>query len=186
MTVEEFVLASRVLPVSGVNVDYPSNEKIDSEQLRLAMRQWATGVTVVTSELNGFRHGMTVSSFTSVSLEPPMVLVSIERDVRTHQLMSQSGIFGVSILVEGHQEISDRFAGRDSELEDRFQGLELFTLQTGAPLLMESLANFDCEVVNQYEAGSHSIFIGLVVAVRRGTSGKPLIYYDRHYRQLKE
>jgi flavin reductase (DIM6/NTAB) family NADH-FMN oxidoreductase RutF len=167
-------------------VDYPSNEKINSEQLRLAMRQWTTGVTVVTSESNGFRHGMTVSSFTSVSLEPPLVLVSIERDVRTHQLVSQSGIFGVSILVEEHQEISDRFAGRDSEPEDRFQGLEIFTLHTGAPLLRESLANFDCVVVDQHEAGSHSLFIGLVVAVRRGASGKPLVYYDRNYRQLKE
>jgi flavin reductase (DIM6/NTAB) family NADH-FMN oxidoreductase RutF len=165
-------------------VDYPSNEKINSEQLRLAMRYWATGVTVVTSELNGFQHGMTVSSFTSVSLVPPLVLVSIERDVRTHQLMSQSGIFGVSILAEGHQEISDRFAGRESEPEDRFLGLETFTLQTGAPLLTESLANFDCEIVDRQEAGSHSLFIGLVVAVRQGASGKPLIYYDRRYRQL--
>ncbi len=167
-------------------MDHPSYDKIDAEQLRLAMRQWTTGVTVVTSMLNEVQHGMTVSSFTSVSLVPPMVLVSLERDVLTHQLVRQSGIFGVSILAEGHEEISNRFAGRDPELDDRFQGLELFTLQTGAPLLAESRANFDCEVVNQYEAGSHSLFIGLVVAVRLGASGKPLVYYDRHYRQLKD
>jgi len=167
-------------------VDYPTNEKIESEQLRLAMRQWATGVTVVTSELNGFRHGMTVSSFTSVSLSPPMVLVSIERSVRTHQLVSESGIFGVSILAEGFQEISDRFAGRDTEVENRFDGLETFTLETGAPLLTVGLANFDCRVISQHLAGNHTLFIGQVVAVRRRAVGNPLIYYDRHYRGLKE
>jgi flavin reductase (DIM6/NTAB) family NADH-FMN oxidoreductase RutF len=167
-------------------VNYPPNEKIDSEMLRLAMRQWATGVTIVTSALNGKRHGMTVSSFTSVSLVPPMVLVSIERIVRTHQLMSQSGIFGVSILSERHNKISDRFAGRESDADDRFKGLETVTLETGAPLLLDGLANFDCKVVGQHEAGSHSLFIGLVVAVRLGNSGSPLIYYDRQYRQLKE
>jgi len=167
-------------------VNFPANEKIDSEMLRLAMRQWATGVTIVTSALNGKRHGMTVSSFTSVSLVPPMVLVSIERVVRTHQLVSQSGIFGVSILSDEHKKISDRFAGRETELEDRFKGLQTITLETGVPLLYDGLANFDCKVVGQHEAGSHSLFIGSVVAVRLGNSGNPLIYYDRQYRQLKE
>ncbi len=167
-------------------MNYPSNEKIDSEQLRLAMRQWTTGVTIVTSELNGYRHGMTVSSFTSVSLVPPMLLVSIERIVRTHQLISQSGLFGVSILAERHQMISDRFAGRDTVAEDRFAGLETFTLETGAPLLEDGLANFDCKVVSRHEAGSHTLFIGLVVAVRLGKAGEPLIYYNRQYRQLKD
>lgn len=167
-------------------MNYPTNEEIDSEQLRLAMRQWATGVTIVTSADNGLRHGMTVSSFTSVSLVPPMILVSIERIVRTHQMVSQSGIFGVSILAEGHKKISDRFAGREFEKEDRFKGIETFTLDTGAPLLLDGLANFDCKVVGQHKAGSHSLFIGLVVAVRLGKPGKPLIYYDRQYRQLKD
>jgi len=150
------------------------------------MRQWATGVTIVASTLNGHRHGMTVSSFTSVSLEPPLVLVSIERVVRTHKFVSQSGIFGVSILSEKYQKISDRFAGRETELNDRFEGLNTFTLETGAPLLQDGLANFDCRVVSQHEAGSHSLFIGLVVGVRLGNSGKPLIYYDREYRRLME
>jgi flavin reductase (DIM6/NTAB) family NADH-FMN oxidoreductase RutF len=179
-------LASSLTSHAGVNVNFPTNEKIDSEMLRLAMRQWATGVTIVTSALNGKRHGMTVSSFTSVSLVPALVLVSIERVVRTHKLVSQSGVFGVSILADEHKQISDRFAGRESELEDRFKGLQTLTLETGAPLLYDGLANFDCKVIGQHEAGSHSLFIGLVVAVRVGNSGKPLIYYDRQYRQLKE
>ena len=179
-------LSSSLTTDPGVNVNFPTNEKIDSEMLRLAMRQWATGVTIVTSAFKGKQHGMTVSSFTSVSLVPPLVLVSIERVVRTHELVSQSGVFGVSILSEEHQQISDRFAGRESELEDRFKGLQTLTLETGAPLLYDGLANFDCTVVGQHEAGSHSLFIGQVVAVRVGNSGKPLVYYDRQYRRLKE
>lgn len=151
------------------------------------MRQWTTGVTIVSVKYKGHRHGMTVSSFTSVSLTPPLVLVSLEQVTNTHKLVKAAGTFGVSILNQSQREISDRFAGRLTELTDRFTGLETFTLVTGSPLLATgALAWLDCRVVATYEAGNHTVFIGEVLAVKTGNSGKPLIYFDRDYRSLDE
>lgn len=160
---------------------------IDPHDLRLAMRRWATGVTVVTSKFNGIQHGMTVSSFTSVSLEPPTVLISLEKSTRTHELVLGSGFYGVTILANGQSEISDRFAGRQTEDQNRFIGLDTFTLETGVPLLADGLASFDCRVFSAYEVGSHTIFIGHVLASQiRMNENRPLIYYNRDYRILCE
>jgi flavin reductase (DIM6/NTAB) family NADH-FMN oxidoreductase RutF len=159
--------------------------RVDAEELRRAMRQWATGVTIVTGAFGGVRHGMTVSSFTSISLEPPMVLVSLERDTRTHALVQATGRFGVTILNQQQQEISDRFAGRDREQEDRLQGMATYTLVSEVPLLAHGLAGFDCEVTASYSAGTHTLFIGIVRGVRIQAGEEPLLYFDRAYRQLK-
>lgn len=148
------------------------------------MRQWATGVTVVSAQYLGRKHGMTVSSFTSLSLEPPLVLVSLEQSTQTHQLVQQAGHFGVTILGQSQREISERFAGHLTEMGDRFQGLETFTLSSGAPLLVQGLAWFDCRVVATYPAGTHTVFIGEVLAVRDEAREPPLLYYNRDYRQI--
>lgn len=158
--------------------------QIDPEDLRTAMRQWATGVTIVSAEHQGMRHGMTVSSFTSVSLQPPLVLVSLEQVTKTHQLVQAAGHFGVTIMGQHQKEISDRFAGRIPDHEDRFKGLETVTLRTGAPLLVDGLAWFDCKVISTYPAGNHTVFIGEVLEVRTLNNLPPLIYYDRDYRKL--
>jgi flavin reductase (DIM6/NTAB) family NADH-FMN oxidoreductase RutF len=158
---------------------------IDPEQLRQAMRQWTTGVTIVSVRLDSIRHGMTVNSFTSVSLTPPLVLVSLERGARTHGLIKQSGYFGVTILGKDQREISDRFAGRQTEYMDRFANLGTYTMVSGAPLLKDGLAGFDCHVVSTYEAGTHTVFIGDVLAVQIGNNSHPLVYYDRDYRGLQ-
>jgi flavin reductase (DIM6/NTAB) family NADH-FMN oxidoreductase RutF len=162
---------------------------VASEELRQAMRQWATGVTVVTSVYQNTRHGMTVNSFTSVSLDPPLILVSLERQTRTHRLVDQAGIFGVTILNKHQQEISDCFAGRLPEREDRFCNVETYTLATGAPFIKGGLAGLDCRVVSRYEAGTHTLFIGEVVALHIPSlsvdSNEPLLYYNRAYRGLQ-
>jgi flavin reductase (DIM6/NTAB) family NADH-FMN oxidoreductase RutF len=158
----------------------------DAEALRRAMRQWTTGVTVVTTELDGRRHGMTVNAFTSVSLEPPLVLVSLERTTRTHGLVEGSGRFGVTILAQDQQELSDRFAGRISDLADRFTGLETDTLVSGVPFIRGGLAYLDCKVVQRHPAGTHTLFIGEVIAVQSdGEEESPLVYLNRAYRKLK-
>jgi len=159
---------------------------IDPEDLRSAMRHWTTGVTVVSSVLGDRQHGMTASSFTSVSLDPPLVLVSLERITNTHLLVQEAGTFAVTILESNQQAISDRFAGRESENSDRFAGLDTYTMVTGAPLLSGGLAAFDCRVVSHYEAGTHTVFIGEVEAVRYSSDGSPLLYYDRDYRTLRK
>lgn len=161
--------------------DHPS---VEPEAMREAMRHWATGVAVVSSLHDGVRHGMTVSSFTSISLEPPLVLVSLSKDARTHDLVRSSGIFGVTLLNQAQEWISDRFAGRTSEDQDRFAGLDTFTLRTGAPFVQGGLSYLDCMVVAAQDLSDHTLFIGQVVDLQTGMDGAPLIYYNRRYRRL--
>ena len=157
---------------------------IDPELLRRGMRQWASGVTIVTSRHAGKQHGMTVSSFTSISLKPPLVLVSIERGRLTHELIRSSGVFGVTLLCREQQQISDLFAGRIPDHADRLAGLNTYTLATGAAFLEGGLAGLDCVVVAGHDVGDHTLFIGEVVAIQIGVDNTPLIYFNRDYHQL--
>ncbi|MDX9990562.1 MAG: flavin reductase family protein [Anaerolineales bacterium] len=159
---------------------------LDPDLFRQAMRSWSTGVAIVTSIHENIWHGMTVSSFTSLSLTPPQVLIALAQQARTRPLIAASGIFGVSILASDQSEISDRFAGRVPDNRDRFQGLETFSLETGAPFLRGGLACFDCRVVNTLNSGEHTIFIGEVLAAETFGEHQPLIYFDRQYRQLQK
>ena len=159
---------------------------IDPELLRQALRSWATGVTVVTSRVGDQVHGMTVSSFTSVSLTPPLVLVSLQMDTRTHGMVAESDVFAVTILCEGQQGISNRFADPYTDTDYRFAGVETYTLVTGAPLIGGGLAHFDCKVIHVQPAATHTIFIGEVVAVNILNDETPLIYFNRGYHTLGE
>jgi flavin reductase (DIM6/NTAB) family NADH-FMN oxidoreductase RutF len=160
-------------------------QKIDPELMRQAMRQWATGVTVVTSQFKGEMHGMTVSSLISVSLEPALLLVSIQVSTHTHALIERAGVFGVTILHESQSTVSERFAGRSGGDQDRLADLAVYRLQTGVPLLCDGLVGFDCRVVATHPVSEHSLFIGEVLAVQVNQDGAPLIYYNRAYRSLK-
>ena len=157
---------------------------MDSEPFLQVMRHWATGVTIVTAAHAGVQHGMTVSSFTSVSLEPPLALVALERTTRTHALVAASGAFGVCILRAGQEELSNHFAGHDTEQADRFAGLQINPGVTGAPLLADCLAALECRVVAAHPAGTHTVFVGQVVAARPGAENEPLIYTNRGYHRL--
>lgn len=157
---------------------------IDSETLRTVLRQWASGVTVVTSTDGDELHGMTVSSFASVSLDPPLVLICLERSTRTYELVSRTGIFAVSILATDQQEISDLFAGRVPDEGDRLANVRYRLAPTGAPILEGCLGFLDCSLVARHEAGTHSVFIGQVQAAEVHQAGAPLIYFDRNYRKL--
>jgi flavin reductase (DIM6/NTAB) family NADH-FMN oxidoreductase RutF len=151
-------------------LDTPSTP-VDPDDLRQAMRLWATGVAVVTSAHKGEMHGMTVSSFTSVSLTPPQVLISLAQNTRTHALVKKSHLFGVTVL--------------SSELEDRFAGLETLTLTTGVPLLRGGIAQFDCRVIATFTSGTHTLFIGEVLAAQGDLAPKPLLYFNRGYRKIE-
>lgn len=158
------------------------------DELREVMRFWASGVAVVGAEFDGVRHGMTVSSFTSLSLEPPLVMVSLQKATRTHDLVIGSEAFAVTVLGEDQQAVSNRFAGMESEDEDRFVGIETYTLETGSPLLHHGLAFFDCRLVGQHDAGTHTVIIGEVVAAQINEHGDqiaPLVYFNRDYRKLE-
>ena len=159
---------------------------LDPEQLRQSMRAWTSGVTIVTASHAGEQHGMTVSSFTSIALEPPIVIISLQTDSRTHGLVTQANAFAVTILADGQQDVSDRFAGRVPDEEDRLGGIETETLVTGAPFIKGGLAYLDCRVTQAIEIGTNTLFLAEVVAARGNGEGKPLVYHDRAYHKLDD
>ncbi|HEX9597463.1 MAG TPA: flavin reductase family protein [Anaerolineales bacterium] len=159
----------------------------DPDNLRAALRFWTTGITIVAASHADVMHGMTVNSFTSLSLVPPLVSISLEKVTRTYQLVVSSGVFAATILSEDQRSLSDRFAGLDSEQSNRFEGLETFTLGTGSPILSQGLAFFDCRVLSLHDAGTHTVFISEVAACGRFSDSadqQPLVYFNRGYRKI--
>lgn len=159
---------------------------IDAEALRDTLRFWASGVSIVTTFADGSRSGMTVSSFNSISLEPPLVLVCLLKDTITARQVKESGHFAVSILSEDDSYLSDRFAGRIplAQGEDRFDGVETFTAETGSPILKQAIAWLDCTVYAIHDGGTHWIVVGLVAAAGHTEPNAPLIYFNRGYHHL--
>ena len=158
---------------------------VDSEMLRFTMRQWSTGVTVVTTAAGQERAGMTVSSFTSVSLEPPLVLVCLNKETYAHELVRRSGVYAISMLGVGQEWLSNRFAGLDRNVTDRFEGLDLlFTGETGAPLLSGAIGWLDCIVKSTHDVATHTIFFGEVVFAAYDSERAPLVYQNRGYHAL--
>lgn len=155
------------------------------EMLRVAMRRWATGVSIVTSRVEETTHGMTVNSFGSISLDPPLVTVTMNHNTRTQFLVEQSGIFAVTVLSMMQQPLAELFAGRVDDHGDRMDGLDTFALVTGAPLLRGGLAFVDCRVVHSYPMKHATLYIGEVVAAETGPEElTPLLYYRRTFTGL--
>jgi len=159
---------------------------LDSEKLRAAMRTWSAGVTVVTAAFDGNLSGATVNSFTSISLEPALVTIALQKSARTHDLISKSLAFGVTILSVEQAKVSDLFAGKMTEIRDRFAGLQTETLVTGSPMIVGGLAWLDCRVIETFEAVTSTLFIAEVLAAQNVGDGQPLIYHSRKYWELSQ
>lgn len=159
---------------------------LDSENLRAAMRAWSAGVTIVTAVYEGNQHGMTVNSFTSISLDPALITISLQQSTRTHEFVSKSRAFGLTILSAEQSKISDLFAGRMPEIEDRFADLQTETLVSGSPLIVGGLAWLDCRVIETFDAGMNTLFIAEVLAARGTGEGLPLMYHNRKYWGLSD
>jgi flavin reductase (DIM6/NTAB) family NADH-FMN oxidoreductase RutF len=159
---------------------------LDPEKLRAAMRAWSAGVAVVTVAHEGRQHGATVNSFTSISLEPAMLTVTLQKSAKTHDLILKSRIFGLTILSAEQSKISDLFAGKSPGVENRFAGLQTQTLVTGSPLLVGGLAWLDCRVVKTFDAVSSTLFIAEVLAAQTMGDEQPLIYHNREYWSLSQ
>ena len=157
---------------------------LDSETLRRAMRAWTTGVAIVTAVHEGQRYGMTVNSFTSISLEPPLISVTLKRMSHTHELVEKSGEFALTILSADQGALSDRFAGKISDITDRFEGVETETLLINAPLIKGGTAYFNCRVANALPVGENTLFIAEVIAAREEGKGDPLVYHNRVFWKL--
>lgn len=157
---------------------------LDSETLRRAMRAWTTGVTIITSMYEGQQYGMTVNSFTSISLEPPLVVVTLKRLTHTHDLVVKSGMFAVTILTAEQKELSERFAGKMPNIVDRFDGVQTEKLFSDIPVFQNGMAYFHCRVLNSMPAGENTLFVAEVLAARGAGDGDPLVYHNREYWRL--
>ncbi|MBD5656604.1 MAG: flavin reductase family protein [Candidatus Eremiobacteraeota bacterium] len=146
------------------------------------MRRFPTGVTVVTTIVNDSPKGFTANAFSSVSAAPPMVLVCVNRQARSHPLIAAAGHFCVNILRLEQQRIAERFASRDGD--DPFLSLRYETARTGSPVITDSLAYLDCELAEEHSAGTHTIFLGTVLACA-ANDGSPLGYFNATYRDFQ-
>jgi len=155
---------------------------VDEETFRAALRCWASGVTVLTSRAGDTIHGMTVSAFTSVSLEPPLVLVCADKATITNGVIEEGGVFAANVLAADQQELSNRFASKKDE-HRRFEGVDWTQAVTGAPILPGVVTALDCRVTAAHDAGDHVIYVGSVEAVVPG-EGEPLVYHHSAYRSL--
>jgi 3-hydroxy-9,10-secoandrosta-1,3,5(10)-triene-9,17-dione monooxygenase reductase component len=154
---------------------------IDERDFRRALGQFATGITVVTTrDAEGRPMGLTVNSFASVSLEPPLVIVSIDNRSETHEGFEASGVFGVSVLGEDQEPYSRRFATPGRE---KFGTADLLTGETGVALVPGALAHIECRVSARLPGGDHTIYLGEVLRLRV-EPGRPLLYHGGGYRRL--
>jgi flavin reductase (DIM6/NTAB) family NADH-FMN oxidoreductase RutF len=154
---------------------------IDEGHFKLALSHFASGVTVVTTAHDGRQYGMTVASFASLSLHPPLVLVCIERSVKTHDAIAAAGKYGVSILSSTQTDISSKFASRS---DDKFDGVELIEGDLDVPLIAGALTAIECRVYDRLPGGDHTIFIGEVMKIHT-QDGDPLLYFRSGYREMR-
>lgn len=155
----------------------------DSRAFRDTLGSFATGVTVVTARTaSGERIGLTVSSFNSVSLDPPLILWSLAATSPNLDAFRCASHYAVNVLAAGQQALSNRFAAREG---DRFAGLAVRDGLGGAPLLPGCCAWFECVNTHQYPGGDHLILVGRVARFSRGEETDPLIFHGGRYRQLE-
>ena len=156
---------------------------IERPFFKTLLRRWASGVAIVTTRAGERVAGMTATSFTSVSLEPPLVLVCADKKALTLPVLEDAGVFAVNVLAEDQHELSARFALSGNEAL-RFEGLVCRSGPTGSPWLPETLAVLDCRTVATHDAGDHVILVGEVEAAEWDERRAPLLYYDAAYRRL--
>ncbi len=173
----------RNVPMTAKPIDGPA---IPPEHFTAAMARAATGVTIVTTDGEAGRLGMTVSAFSSVSAEPPLLLVCINRKSPLIGAVGSNGVFCVNLLSTRQRALADKFAGRPHIGDPYSFDEDLWhSRHTGAPVLIGSVAHFDCSVESAHDAGSHRIFIG---RVRHADSNEhtPLVYNAREYQQTAQ
>lgn len=160
----------------------PASTSLEAAEFRRVLGHFATGVTVVTSTgPDGAVSGLTASAVASVSLDPPLVLVCIDRAANTHDPIEASGVFAINVLDEGGEALARRFATYPGP--EKFEGIAYRAEVTGAPVLDDALAWVDCEITDVYEGGDHTIYVGMVVA-GDARDGAPLLYFRGGFGRL--
>ena len=152
--------------------------------MKAAMRQWATGVCVVTAAHEGVVHGLTVSGFMSVSVTPPLIAVCVNEYSRANGMIQASRMFAVNVLAAHQRDISDRFAGRDPLSRPRFDGVAYLLGQvSGCPLLAETVAVLECETRQVLPLADHRLYLGEVLGAQ-SAQRDPLLYFRGDYREM--
>lgn len=156
---------------------------IDPDTFRSVLGRFASGVTIVTArDADGGDHGMTVSAFCSLSLDPPLVLLSIDHTASMHDLLLTHPTIGVSILSSDQETYSRRFAADE---DDRFDGIAFQRGENGVVLLDDALAHMECRLLEHHTGGDHTIFFAEIErATPHAADGRPLLYYRGGYAQL--
>jgi flavin reductase (DIM6/NTAB) family NADH-FMN oxidoreductase RutF len=154
--------------------------RMDDRQFRTAMGKFATGVTVITTEVDGSVHGMTANAFMSVSLDPKLVVISIDAKAKILENIKESKSFSVNILAANQQELSMIFAGQLKEHRE-----VVFDRLDGKPVLPGAVAQIVCEVSAVHVEGDHTLFIGKVTDIHL-EDAEPLLFYNGRYRVLTE
>ncbi len=159
----------------------------ESEQraLRSMMGRFATGVTVVAARHGPLLAGMTANAISSISIDPPLLMASVNRSSETHIAIVQSHAFAVSVLAREQRAIADCFAQTTTaEKLRRFCDAAWHEAETGSPILEGAIAYFDCRVTARHDGGTHSVFLGEIVAGGYDPAVEPLIWFGSHYREL--
>ena len=155
-----------------------THQAFDPREYRNTLGQFATGVTIITALEDGTPLGMTANAFVSVSLDPPLVLVSLDNRSHMRRILSAAGIYGVSVLAERQRALSDHFAGRT------VQGVQVqFVSRAGATLVEGAIAYFVVRVTDIHPAGDHTLYVGAVEYFEH-REDKPLLFYSGRYEQL--
>jgi len=158
-----------------------------SDELRRALSAFATGVTVVTTRGTAGDYGMTVNSFTSVSLDPPLILVCVAQDSPGRAAIAANGVFAVNVLAVGQEPLSRRFAKRARPRgTDAFAGVAHAMKRTGSPIVEGAAAYLDCRLVTTHDAGDHVIFVGEVLEYRKTGNLSPLLFHGGRYHTLPD
>jgi flavin reductase (DIM6/NTAB) family NADH-FMN oxidoreductase RutF len=155
--------------------------EVNPDDFKAALGSWPAGVTIVTTRDNGKVYGLTVSSFSSLSFDPLMVLVCINNTNNFLDMAKKSGVFAVSILSQGQDSISNAFAASGREPVDSYAEFGVTDMETGCPVFEGATAQLDCELDQAVEAGDHTIIVGRVVGCSAEVDREPLIYYRRAY-----
>ena len=159
---------------------------IDPTEFRSIMGRFPTGVTVITAAHGDRLHGMTANAVTSLSLDPPMVLICVDKTAQAHELLRDAGAFAVNILGEHQGHVSRLFAVSEEPEAGRLRGVAFTLGRTGAPILADCVAYVECRVRDVADGGDHSIFMGEVVAEGVVDDAPPLVFHRGQYRRIAD
>ena len=155
---------------------------IGKDEFRAALSRFASGVTVVTTkDAQGNLHGITVSAFCSVSLEPPLILICVEKNPGSHYALTETAFFSVNILRQEQRHLSEKFA---SFLSNKFEDVETVESDHDLPLIADALVNLECRLVSSHASGDHTIFVGEIEQALIN-DGSPLVYFMSDYRNIE-